>query len=332
MIVLRPIKKKIINIVRLMFIPMIINIVANQVYFIQTINNSYSSGNWLDPLWPMATWLLALIAIISAGVNISDTENEEDLRDILGVRQSIRKASVIVVYASFILFGAYVFSRYLILDVLSVGFLLIITILIIRDMYYSIRMGKLFEKIRVVNKDLEVLNEKLDVESKTDFLTGLNNRRQIMKIYSHLKNHTIKEGSILSVIMIDLDYFKKINDQYGHEAGDKVLKKISVLLLENTRDDDYVGRFGGEEFIILMPNCDEEKAFGLAERIRTIIEKTPIVIDKAGLSVNVTISVGISCLYPECNNDSDTISEADKALYSAKDKGRNLVIKYNFTN
>jgi diguanylate cyclase (GGDEF)-like protein len=132
--------------------------------------------------------------------------------------------------------------------------------------------------------------------------------------------------------MIDLDYFKKINDQYGHEAGDKVLKKISVLLLENTRDDDYVGRFGGEEFIILMPNCDEEKAFGLAERIRTIIEKTPIVIDKAGLSVNVTISVGISCLYPEGNNDSDTISEADKALYSAKDKGRNLVIKYNFTN
>lgn len=329
MMVLRPIEKKMANIVRLMFIPIIINLFANQVYLIETINNNYSSGSLLDPLWPMATWILAIIAIISAGVKITAKENEEDFVDILGVRQSIRNATVIVVYVSFILFGAYVFSRYLIFDVLSVGFLIIITLLIIRDMYHSLRMGKLFEKIKVVNKDLEVLNEKLDIESKTDYLTGLNNRRQIMKIYSHLKNHTLKEGSVLSVIMIDIDCFKKINDKYGHEAGDKVLKRISELLLENTRDNDHVGRFGGEEYIILMPNCDEEKAFGIAERIRGIIETTPIIIDDSELTVKVTISVGISCLDSKNYNNNDTISEADKALYLAKDKGRNLVINFN---
>ncbi len=328
MMVMSPIEKKILNIVRLMFLPMIINIVANQVYFIEAINNNYSSGSWLDPLWPMATWLLAIIALISAGVKITVSENEEDLVDILDVRQSIRNASVIVVYVACILFGAYVFSRYLIFDVLSVGFLMIITILIIRDMYYSVRMGKLFEKIKVANKDLEILNKKLDVESKTDYLTGLNNRRQIMNKYSHLKKHTIKEGSLLSVIMIDIDYFKKINDQYGHESGDRVLKRISELLLENTRENDHVGRFGGEEFIILMPDCVKEEVFGIAERIRMIIEREPIIINNLGLSVNVTISVGISCLDLN-NHDKDTINEADKALYFAKDKGRNMVIKYS---
>lgn len=331
MIVLRPIEKKMLNVVRLMFIPIIINIVIDQIYLIETINNNYSSGSWVDPLWPMATWLLAIIAIISAEVKITVSENEEDFVDILGVRQSIRNVVVIVVYVAFILFGAYVFSMYLIIDVLPVGFFIIITLLIIRDMYYSLRMGKLFEKIKVVNKDLEVLNEKLDIESKTDFLTGLNNRRQIMKIFSHLKNHAIKEGSFLSVIMIDIDHFKKINDQYGHEAGDKVLKKVSELLLENTRDHDHVGRFGGEEFIILMPNCDEEKAFRIAERIRTTIEKTSIIIDNSGLTVKVTISAGISCLDSKNHNNHDTINEADKALYLAKEKGRNLVIKYKGT-
>lgn len=328
MMVLRPIEKKMLNVVRLMFIPIIINIVIDQIYLIEAINNNYRSGSLLDPLWPMSAWILAIIAIISAEVKISVSENEEDFVDILGVRQSIRNAIVIVVYVAFILFGAYVFSRYLIIDILSVGFLIIITLLIIRDMYYSLRMGKLFEKIMVVNKDLEVLNEKLDVESKTDYLTGLNNRRQIMNIYSHLKKHTLKEGSTLSVIMIDIDCFKKINDKYGHEAGDKVLKRISELLLENTRDNDHVGRFGGEEFIILMPNCDEDKAFGIAERIRTIIETTSIIIDNSGLTVKLTISVGISCLDSKNYNNNDTISEADKALYLAKDKGRNLVIKY----
>lgn len=328
MIVLRPIEKKMLNVVRLMFIPLIINLFANQVYLIETINNNYSSGSFLDPLWPMGTWLLAIIAIISAEVKITASENEEDFVDILGVRQSIRNVVVIVVYVAFILFGAYVFSRYLIIDVLSVGFLIIITLLIIRDMYYSLRMGKIFEKIKVVNKDLEVLNEKLDIESKTDYLTGLNNRRQIMNIFAHLKNHTLKEGLVLSVIMIDIDSFKKINDKYGHEAGDKVLRRIAELLLDNTRDNDYVGRFGGEEFIILMPNCDEEKAFGIAERIRTIIEMTSILIDNTGLTVKVTISVGLSCLDSKNYSNNDTISEADKALYLAKDKGRNLVIKY----
>ena len=328
MIILRPIEKKMVNVVRLMFIPIIINLFANQIYLIQAINNNYSSGSFLDPLWPMVNWLLAIIAIISAEVKISVSENEEGLVDILGVRQSIRNATVIVVYVSFILFGAYVFSRYLIIDLLSIGFLIIITLLIIRDMYYSLRMGKLFEKIKVVNKDLEVLNEKLDIESKTDYLTGLNNRRQIMNIYSQLKKYTLNEDSTLSVIMIDIDCFKKINDQYGHEAGDKVLIRISELLLDNTRDNDHVGRFGGEEFIILMPNCDKEKAFGIAERIRTIIETTSIIIDNSGLTVKLTISVGLSSLDSKSYSNNDTISEADKALYLAKDKGRNIVIKY----
>ncbi len=329
MMVIRPTDQKMIKITRLMLIPIIINIIIDQVYVIEAINNNYSSGSWLDPLWPLATWLLAIIALISLEQNTIVTENEEDNVDILGVSQSIRNATVIMFYIAFLLFGVYVFSRYLIIDVLSVGFLLIVAILIIRDMFYSVNMAKLFEKIKVVNKDLEIVNEKLDVESKTDFMTGLNNRRQIMNLYSHLKKHALKENKLLSVIMIDIDYFKKINDKYGHEAGDKVLKKVSELLLENTRGNDHVGRFGGEEFMILMPDCNRDKAYGLAERIRMKIEETPITIDNSGTQVNVTISVGISCLDSRIQNNKDTISEADKALYVAKEKGRNQVINFN---
>ncbi|MDD2371651.1 MAG: diguanylate cyclase [Firmicutes bacterium] len=329
MLVLRPTDKKMIKVTRLIFIPIIINIIIDQIYVFEAIYSNYSSGSMLDPLWPLATWILAIIAIISAEVNIKVTENEEDKGGILGVKQSIRNIIVIVIYVAFIIFGAYVFSRYLIIDVLSVGFLIIVTILIIRDMFYSIKMGKLFEKIKVVNKDLEIVNEKLEVESKTDYMTGLNNRRQIMNIYSKLKKHILKESSILSVIMIDVDNFKNINDQYGHESGDKVLKKVSELLRENIRGNDHVGRFGGEEFMILMPDCDKEKAYGLAERIRLKIESTPINIDNSDLNVNVTISAGISCLGASSNINSDTINEADKALYIAKGNGRNQVIKFN---
>lgn len=332
MIILRPSEKKKIKVIRLMFIPMIINIIANQAYLLQVINNNYSTGNWLDPLWPMAAWILAIIAMISAEEEKTISENEDYIVDFIGVRQSIRNIIVLSVYIAFTMFGIYVFSRYLIIDVLSVGFIIIISILIMRDMFYSLSMGKLFEKIKVVNKDLENLNEKLDIESKTDYMTGLNNRRQIMNIYYNLKKHTLKEASLLSVIMIDIDYFKKINDNYGHEAGDKVLKNISDLLLENTRDKDHVGRFGGEEFLILMPECDKENAFRIAERIRIIIEKTPISIDNKGTTVNVTISVGISCLDSKKDVDNDTINEADKALYLAKDKGRNQVIKFNLAS
>ncbi len=332
MMILRPTEKKKIKIVRLMFIPMIINIIANQIYFIQAINNNYSSGNWLDPLWPMATWILAIIALISAEEEKTVSENEDYFVDFIGVRESIRNTIVITVYIAFTLFGIYVFSRYLIIDVLSVGFIVIISILIIRDMFYSLSMGKLFEKIKVVNKDLENLNEKLDIESKTDYMTGLNNRRHIMNIYYNLKKQTLKEDSWLSVIMIDIDYFKKINDNYGHESGDRVLKRISELLLENTRENDHVGRFGGEEFMILMPECDKEKSYRIAERIRKIIEKTPISIDNKGTTVNVTISVGISCFDSKDDNNNDTINEADKALYLAKDKGRNQVIKFNIAS
>ena len=329
MITMRPTEKKMLKITRLMFIPIIINIIVDQLYVIDAINNNYTSGSWLDPLWPLATWLLAIIAIISAQTKNKETENEEDNIDTLAVRQPIRNASVILIYITFLIFGAYVFSRYLIIDVLSVGFLLIITILIIRDMFYSIKMSKLLETIKEINKDLETANEKLDIESKTDYMTGLNNRRQIMNIYTKLKKHTQKEKSPLSVIMIDIDYFKKINDQYGHEAGDKVLKKVSELLLENTRENDHAGRFGGEEFILLLPDCDKEKAYGLAERIRKNIESTPITIDNKGTTVKVTISIGISSLDPRNHNNNDTINEADKALYIAKDKGRNQVMKYN---
>jgi diguanylate cyclase (GGDEF)-like protein len=124
--------------------------------------------------------------------------------------------------------------------------------------------------------------------------------------------------------MLDIDFFKKINDNYGHDTGDVVIKKVSDILLEQTREQDIVGRLGGEEFGVLLVNSQLEEVINIAQRIRTTVEKE--IISHNNHTINVTVSIGVSIKNENLKDFKEFIKSADLNLYKAKESGRNRAI------
>lgn len=165
--------------------------------------------------------------------------------------------------------------------------------------------------------------------STTDGLTRLSNRNFFInrgqEEIDRTREQTLKSASTLACIMIDLDHFKKINDTWGHHAGDQVLVAASKVMLKNARNTDEVGRYGGEEFAMLLPATSLKKAAHIAERLRRKISDMNVIVD--GNCIDVTASFGVAC-FPTSDVDSmeDLLKAADKALYEAKETGRNKVV------
>lgn len=181
----------------------------------------------------------------------------------------------------------------------------------------ALQRKKLENEIRESLKKMEML-------AIRDGLTGLFNRRHLHEVLRSEFRKYKRHMQSLSCIMIDLDYFKAINDNYGHQFGDFVLAQSAQILKRLVRDTDTVARYGGEEFIIILPNTDLQGAFILAERIRKVFVNNKFTRD--GISETVTISSGISSTTDvNVAGDSDLIANADKALYRAKWRGRNNV-------
>lgn len=166
--------------------------------------------------------------------------------------------------------------------------------------------------------------EKLLAEVATDDLTGLKNRKHFDEAL--VKAHALSErhGKPLSLLFFDIDHFKQINDQFGHQTGNMVLKAFAQLVSDEIRQDDTLARWGGEEFALIAPETKIEAAKILAERIREAVEKHPFVTDK-GETIQVTVSIGVATLNP---NDTplDLLAVADQNLYLAKNTGRNKVV------
>ena len=165
--------------------------------------------------------------------------------------------------------------------------------------------------------------EKLERLATFDSLTGLYNRRAILGKLNELINLAIRYKEDFSLIMLDIDHFKMVNDRYGHLTGDEVLEEIAVLIRRNIRDTDIVGRYGGEEFIIILPKTNLSSAWVVAERLRNIIEKAEMK-DPAGNAFTITVSQGLVG-WERDEDAASLISRADEALYKAKEKGRNRV-------
>ena len=164
---------------------------------------------------------------------------------------------------------------------------------------------------------------KLEQMATTDPLTGLANRKQIMTdLEAHLEQHH-RYGSDVSILMVDIDHFKRINDTHGHQAGDAVLVQIARIFRETLRSLDSAGRYGGEEFLILLGQIDIEHAKQTAERIRSSVARYVFVIGE--VSLQVTVSIGVGGLSAEGNGSGDIIGRADRALYAARAGGRNRV-------
>ena len=165
--------------------------------------------------------------------------------------------------------------------------------------------------------------EKLEILATFDSLTGLYNRRAILGKLHELINLANRYKEDFSLSMLDIDHFKRVNDRYGHLTGDEVLEKIAALTSRNIRDTDIVGRYGGEELIIILPKTNLSSAWVVAERLRTIIEKTEMK-DSAGNVFAITVSQGLAG-WERDEDATSLISRADEALYKAKEKGRNRV-------
>lgn len=178
------------------------------------------------------------------------------------------------------------------------------------------------------------LSKQINIDQLTDAatldpLTGCYNRRefenQIKKAIASAKRHQLP----LSLFMFDIDYFKKVNDTYGHQAGDEVLKEISKLMKENIRSNDMLARYGGEEFVAILPSTEKREAMELADRLRQKIEN--IVIKTTSHRIRITASFGVaglapSCKMPETAYMDSLIEEADSMMYKAKLNGRNTVM------
>jgi two-component system cell cycle response regulator len=160
----------------------------------------------------------------------------------------------------------------------------------------------------------------------TDALTGLHNRRYLDNHLTVLFNRSVQRGRPLSVLITDIDRFKLVNDVYGHDAGDQVLKEFAARVRSTVRGADLACRFGGEEFVVVMPDTTAEVAAAVAERLRLAVESTPFELRGTGQTLNITASFGISSRLSTVLASDELLKQADKALYDAKNGGRNRVV------
>ncbi len=164
--------------------------------------------------------------------------------------------------------------------------------------------------------------------ANTDSLTGVWNRRYFLNIAEQETQRSRRYNRPLSVLMIDIDHFKKVNDTYGHVVGDEVLIMMTETVIHYLRNVDVLGRFGGEEFVALLPETDSKAALITGERIRENIEQITIPVE--GKLVSITVSIGVSSYQLGDANIDVLIQRADEALYQAKNQGRNRVIVHHF--
>lgn len=159
-----------------------------------------------------------------------------------------------------------------------------------------------------------------------DHLTGIWNRRAILEILEQELARVERHGSPLTVLLVDLDHFKRVNDTHGHLVGDTVLKEAAARMKEALRQADWIGRYGGEEFLIVQPGCDLRQGGRVAERLRETFERQPIQFPQGQVPITLSIgSVAVACKYHNITT-SKLLLEADNALYLAKQQGRNRVI------
>lgn len=177
-------------------------------------------------------------------------------------------------------------------------------------------------RILTLQEDLIRAREDLRFQATHDALTGIWNRRAVVDLLHREIERAARFHASTGVLMLDLDHFKQINDTYGHLTGDAVLKETAQRITQVVRSYDFVGRYGGEEFLVLLPGCDKEQAEQSGERIRLAVMATPVV--AGGSEISVTISIGATATIG--GPETEVLSVADAALYQAKSAGRNRIV------
>jgi diguanylate cyclase (GGDEF)-like protein len=182
-------------------------------------------------------------------------------------------------------------------------------------------------RIKALQEELGRANAELRRVSQTDGLTGVDNRRHIEERLHEAFEHAARLNEPLAVVMTDVDHFKSVNDTHGHQAGDAVLRQVAERLRETAREIDRVGRYGGEEFLVLLPGASLEDARHFAERARSAVADREFTYD--GGALRRTMSAGVAAFpHPEIRHQEGLVKAADDALYVAKETGRNRVVAH----
>jgi diguanylate cyclase (GGDEF)-like protein len=178
------------------------------------------------------------------------------------------------------------------------------------------------DQVSIALENARIFKETQD-QAVIDHLTGIYNRRGMFLAGEEKFAFAMREERVFSCIMIDVDHFKRVNDTYGHDAGDKVLKELASNCKKCVREIDLVGRYGGEEIVILLPDAGLEASLIVAERVRATIENSPV--RHNNLVLPITVSLGVACRDENTTTLDTLVKRADQAMYIAKHRGRNRV-------
>lgn len=187
----------------------------------------------------------------------------------------------------------------------------------------------LMEKIQQNNEELESTNKILREITLKDGITGLYNQRYLMEMINLELKRSHRHNRAFSILFCDIDNFKLFNDHNGHLLGDKALERFSKLILQRLRVTDFASRYGGEEFVLLLPETDKEHAFVLADDLRKLIQESDFDGQESQPGGELTVSIGVSSFPVDGDNEDDLLTAADRALYNAKNLGRNRVVLYS---
>ena len=255
---------------------------------------------------------------------------------VLGIRHGLAKYPLIIAVTSLLyLFTSVVSHLYLdvefnylsaLIQVIFFASFGVMSSYIFRRTYKQhLEKEDLISELQAAYQQLCVYNAQVEELANTDPLTGLYN-------YRFFTDHLDKEITLtkrfnrpLSLIIIDIDHFKDFNDSYGHPAGDLALREVTIIFKKNIRDKDVLCRYGGEEFLILLPATGIDEAYMCAERIRKSVENHAIHVDKDSEPVFITVSGGVACYPLDASNGEQLLRIADEVLYTAKHKGRNKI-------
>jgi diguanylate cyclase (GGDEF)-like protein/PAS domain S-box-containing protein len=185
-------------------------------------------------------------------------------------------------------------------------------------------------ELKTSKKEIQQKNKELHYLATRDPMTGCLNRRSFNDLFAEAFADARSQDKELTCLMVDIDHFKLVNDNYGHGVGDEVIKMLANVLLSSTRDEDIVSRYGGEEFCIILPGIDIDEAVSIAERIRLKIKKDSVANFEAG--PHITASLGVSSIYDHAKDPAELNDQADQGLYVAKENGRNRVISWASKN
>jgi len=186
------------------------------------------------------------------------------------------------------------------------------TQLLERSVRYAIKMGQMLDQLRQ--------------QATYDELTKLNNRREFDRLLADEWQRSVRFKHPFALVILDIDFFKKVNDTHGHPVGDEVLRHVSSLLAGQVRIVDKLARYGGEEFALIMVEISRSEARDVVDRLRALLAETPCVIPEKNLTVEVTLSAGVATMPEDAASMEELIKAADEALYTAKRLGRNRVV------